>query len=210
MTATAADYTWFSERFPALTYAYCLTLVEGLSRAETLKRIGAETDCRLVGVEQLNESAYSKAHWGGEQGYQNYVGATDLGEWTLIVEPNGFLGVTEQVIVPLSRGVRLVSHYKNVDSDNRFCWVEDGDIRLRFEPMFAHYRSGSDPDGLVDVMPELGFDLAHEEDRNYEPYKEAAFALAEHITGVRLTAAILESADFLCGLARLPRSSPKS
>jgi Family of unknown function (DUF6461) len=204
MTATAADYTWFSERFWTLTGAYCLTLVEGLSRAETLKRIGAQTDCRLVGVHQLTESAYTKSRWGGEQGVQTYVGATSLGEWTLMVEPNGFLGVTEKVIVPLSRGVRLVSHYKNGDSDNRFCWVEDGDVRLRFEPMFAYHRTGSDPDGMVDVLPRLGFDLARDEDRHYERYKEAAFALAEHITGVRLTAEILESADFLCGLARLP------
>jgi hypothetical protein len=41
MTATAADYTWFSERFWTLTGAYCLTLVEGLSRAVDLGREAA-------------------------------------------------------------------------------------------------------------------------------------------------------------------------
>jgi hypothetical protein len=78
---------------------------------------------------------------------------TAIGPWTLVVEPNGFLGVSEEVVVPRSRGTRLVSHFRNV---------------------------------------------------NYELHTEAAFALAEHITQVRLTAEFLESATFRCGTAPFP------
>jgi hypothetical protein len=203
MTATAADYTWFSERFPPLAVAYCLTLVDKLTPVQVLDRVGARERTQLTGTSQLVEPAYNC--WGPGQGVRFFLGAASVGEGTLIVEPNGFLGVTDQAIVPLSSGVQLVSHYRNVDAMDRFCWVVDGDIRLQFEPLFPVDRSGSDPDGLVDVMRQVGFDLnPDEEERDYELHTEAAFALAEHLTGVRLTPALLESAEYICGVAQLP------
>ncbi|MFE5108345.1 DUF6461 domain-containing protein [Streptomyces sp. NPDC056663] len=36
MTATAADYVWFNDRFPELAKAYCITLVHELPPAELL------------------------------------------------------------------------------------------------------------------------------------------------------------------------------
>jgi hypothetical protein len=77
----------------------------------------------------------------------------------LAVEPNGYLGVTEAAVVPLSFGTRLVSHFRNVNAVDHFYWIENGDIRLDFEPLFPADRFGSDPDGLVDVMRQVGFDL---------------------------------------------------
>src|SRR5262249_20118784 len=75
---------------------------------------------------------------------------------------------------------------------------------LDFEPLFPADRRGSDPDGLAEVMRQVGFDLRADEDRSYELHTEAAFALADHLTGVRLTPEFLDSATFLCGMAPPP------
>ncbi|NUR96356.1 MAG: hypothetical protein HOV67_13985 [Kribbellaceae bacterium] len=83
--------------------------------------------------------------------------------------------------------------------------MEDGQLRVRFEPLFPYHRDGSDPDSLVDVMRRVGFDLRDDEDRDYENHTEATFALAEHLTGVKLTREALESADYICAKAPLPR-----
>ncbi|MCX5345859.1 DUF6461 domain-containing protein [Streptomyces atratus] len=34
------------------------------------------------------------------------VALTTIGSWTLVIEPNGFLGVTEEVALPTSKGTR--------------------------------------------------------------------------------------------------------
>jgi Family of unknown function (DUF6461) len=88
-------------------------------------------------------------------------------------------------------------------SGNRFYWIEDGDVRLYFEPLDPAYREGSTPDALAEVMREVGFDLS-EDGENVEHPMEAAFALAEHLTGVRVTPEILEEATWLCGVAPVP------
>ncbi|MEU9111070.1 DUF6461 domain-containing protein [Streptomyces sp. NPDC048483] len=80
---------------------------------------------------------------------------------------------------------------------------------ITFEPLFPDRWYGSAPDSLVEGMRIAGFDLSDGGDRGYEPPTEAAFALAAHLTGVRLTAEVLTCATFLCGMAALPpRGTP--
>jgi hypothetical protein len=204
MPATAADYAWLEERFPDLLEAYCITLVRGIAPEEVLRRLGAPEARRITGVDGLTEAAF--AAWDLYEGDQLFLGATAVGDWTLVVEPNGFLGIIEAAVVPLSRGTRLVSHFRNVEAVDHFYWIEDGTIRLTFEPLFADRRDGSDPDGLVEIMELVGFDLRPADDRNGDLHTEATFALAEHLTGVRLTPHLLESATFVCGTAPVPHS----
>lgn len=54
-------------------------------------------------------------------------------------------------------------------------------------------------------MQQVGFDLSDGEDRDYALHTEATLALTEHLTGVRLTAELLDSAEYLCGLAEMKR-----
>lgn len=108
MNATATDFGWFAGEFEFLAQAYCITLVRGLSSDDVLARLGAQTEIRVTGVESLYEPAYDA--WSDHGGNQSFVGVAALGEWALMVEPNGFLGVTDRAIAPLSRGTRAVSH----------------------------------------------------------------------------------------------------
>jgi hypothetical protein len=50
VTAAAADYAWFENRFPALAEAYCLTLARGLAPQDFLSRIDATPQPPLTGI----------------------------------------------------------------------------------------------------------------------------------------------------------------
>jgi hypothetical protein len=118
-----------------------------------------------------------------------------------------YMGVTPEIAKPLSVGTRLVSHFRNVNAVKDFCWIEDGDIRLSFEPAIPAYRYGSDPDGLVQVMRDVGFDLEDGQQSEAAVAEGVAarsgtvFALAEYLTGVKLTAQLLEELTYLCAVA---------
>jgi hypothetical protein len=197
----ATDYLWFEESC-RISEAYCLTLVEGLGAAEALERIDAKQVGRAAGLEEFVDSSQYEFDT-----LTFSIGATEVGDWTMLVEKNGYLGVTEKVIEPLSTGTQVVSHFCNVNALDRFCWMVDGDLRLYFEPLFPDVRSGSDPDGQIDAMLAAGFDLSDSDDENHDYilHTAATFALAERLTGVRVTAELLETADYLCGLAPLKR-----
>ena len=209
--ATADDYRWFEADFPRLAEAYCVTVVRGITPAEVLGLLQAEVRGNCVGVRALDEHAHKAAQV--HRGSHGYLGVAPLGGWSVMVEPNGYLGTLDGVLSRLSAGRTAVSHFCNVNAVDHFNWYEDGELRLHFEPLFAHDRDGSDPDGLVTSMREVGFVV--EEVEELEEGEEAdaddadivtaaAFALAERVTGVRLTPEFLEDAPFVEGLAPIP------
>ncbi|MEU1618459.1 DUF6461 domain-containing protein [Streptomyces sp. NPDC005722] len=198
---TAADYAWFGEQYEELMEAYCITLVQGLTPEELLAALGVECPSRIAGVAGLSEPSFRLgAH------DELFVGAASLGDWSLMVECNGYLGVTDEAMLPLSRGRTVVSHFRNVNAVDHFCWYQDGTLRLHFEPLFPYFRVGTHPDELVTAMRESGFDLSEADDRNLDEHNDAAFALAHRVTGVRLTPEALASAEFVAGVARVPRT----
>lgn len=199
-TTTAADYQWLDERYGDLTEAYCLTLVEKLGPAALLGELAAEPQPTITGVAGLREPAYEFGDYD-----RLFAGVTALGDWSLMVEYNGYLGVTDEAMLPVSRGRTVVSHFRNVNAVDRFCWYRDGTVRLSFEPLFAFDRDGTHPDELLTAMAECGFDLVDTDDPEHDRPTEAAFALAHRITGVRLTPRVLETARFDCGIVPVPR-----
>lgn len=203
---TAADYAWFEDRPAGLAEAYCLTLAQGLSPAGFLARVAARSGPTLTNVAAL--FAPSMRLWDEHPEKGMLIGVTtvpgDGDDWALAVEVNGYLGVTEEIIVSLSAGTRVISHYYSGGSGaGRFYWAEDRDVRLHFNPSEAAYRDGSTPDAAVDLMREAGFDLSPEGD-NDEDGAEASLALAERLTGVRLTPELIEQAIYTCGIVPVP------
>ncbi|MBB6036492.1 DUF6461 domain-containing protein [Phytomonospora endophytica] len=196
--ATSADYGWLEEGDAGLTEAYCLTFLRGLSPEAVLEALGAEPTGTVVGVEPLHDAAFEV--WERHHGDRVHVAATAVGDWTVLVEVNGYLGTFEEVMMPLSAGGgRVVSHFRNVNAVDHFNLWDDGEHRLHFEPLFAHHREGPDAEALTGEMAAAGFDLA--EDGGYEAHTEAAWALAERLTGVRVTPEMIVSAVFHTGVA---------
>jgi len=202
MAATAADYAWFeADGQFYLGDPYCLTLVRRLTPAAFLARIGAEPQAPRTGWESLWDPSMEAM---SADPMQLFIGAATVpgegGDWVMAVELGGYLGITEEIILNLSAGTSLVSHYYG---PGHFFWIEDRDLRLEFNPTEPAYREGSTPDALVEIMRDVGLDLNPDGD-NTEIGRAAAFALAELLTGVRVTPVMLQDATYTCGIVPAP------
>ncbi|GAA2308052.1 hypothetical protein GCM10010149_67620 [Nonomuraea roseoviolacea subsp. roseoviolacea] len=206
MIATSDDYSWLSrERFPGLADAYCFTYVRGLTPEEVVTRLGVRVEeCSRVTLDELIR--------------RQTFGAVAVADWVLLVEAYGGLGVTEEIIMPLSAGTRLVSHfYLDADGMDYFYWIDDGKIRFEFAYqegyshwikdgkirfMFRHHESYSEemPDELAEILERIDSPVYPVADLHEGP----AFLLAERLTGITMTPRLLEESTYLCGV--VPRS----
>ncbi len=203
MVANAADYGWISEWCRGLFHvAYCLTMVRGLPREELLDRLHVGDRTLVLGAEATVIPAMDA--WSIHGGSGCYVGATDVGAWAVMLEPNGWIGARRDVVLALSEARTVVSHYRNVNALDSFYWAEDGALRLHFEPLFPTRREGTHAEEIVPAMRAVGFDLREGDQRSFAEHTEAAFALGEYLTGQRLTPELLDGSSFLCGIAPLP------
>ncbi|MFJ9691109.1 DUF6461 domain-containing protein [Kitasatospora sp. NPDC101183] len=206
--AHATDFTWFRRDHPDLAEAYCLTLVQGLTAEELQRRFGAVPAGEVVGLREVTDTGpdgrEEDDHPVGElpEGIDpenwSYVAVTELDGWALAVEPNGYLGVTPEAIARLAEGTRLVSHFRNINAVDHFHWWEHGTRRLHFEPLFPTQRDGEDAEGrgTSELLTACGF---HLDDDSFDLHTEAAFALAERLTDVRLAPERLAGLTFRLG-----------
>lgn len=206
MTVTAADYAWIEEDdLGLISQGYCITLARGLTAPQFLSRLSARAAPAVTGFLDLCEASYVSS--GHDELMEQHVGVIsasgDGGLWAVGVQVNGYIGVTEELVVPLSAGTAVVSHYQNINAVDQFYWIEDRIIRLDFEPLFPSSRQGSTPDVLLQDMTEVGFDLSDDGD-NVGQNTASAFALAERLTGVRITISLLQDATYECGIVKMP------
>ncbi|OUC92612.1 DUF6461 domain-containing protein [Streptosporangium minutum] len=216
MIAPPDDYSRFpAEHLPDLGGAYCFTYVRGLTPEELVARLGVRVeDCSHMTLDELTETAYSSY-----DGKNMFFGAVAVGDWVLLVEANGSLGVTDEIIVPLSAGTRLVSHfYLDIKDMDYFHWLEDGKTRFEYlnqdgyshwikngkiQPEFPHREGYSEemPDELAQTMERI--------DSLYPPHtypnEGPAFLLAERLTGITMTPQLLGESTYLCGAVPNPR-----
>ncbi|MCC5581436.1 hypothetical protein IMZ11_38120 [Microtetraspora sp. AC03309] len=194
MIATSDDYAWFSyERFPELAEAYCFTYVRGLAPEQLVVRLGGQPeDFTPMTLEELIETRHRNSY------DTAFLGATTIGDWVFIVEPNGGLGADEKIITSLSAGTRLVSHFRDVEGVEYFYWSEDGKIRFCFIADEGYAEEV--PDEVMGTMQRIDADY-----RRLYPSDGPAFLLAEHLTGITLTPELLEGSTYLCGVIPEPR-----
>ncbi|WP_030453932.1 DUF6461 domain-containing protein [Herbidospora cretacea] len=182
---------------PALAGACCLTYVRGLTPDRLLTRLGARPGRSELTLDELIR--------------RQALGAVAMGEWALLVESYGGLGSTEEVILPLSAGTRLVSHfYLDVDDMDHFHWIDDGRIRFQFvhDEGYSHglvdgslrflFRphetySEEPPDEIADLLEQLHSPVHPVP----APHRGPAFLLAERLTGITMTPRLLEEATYL-------------
>jgi hypothetical protein len=190
----AGDYWWFGLE-PDLDQGFCFTWVKGLIPVQVLERIGG-TELERISWQQLVGSG------DGQTGltYKYYVGVTRLEGWSLIVEDNGDLGVTEQFVRPLSAGTTVVAHHHGADGHGRFLLLQDQAVQLDFDPMTYATSSGSRAADLAPMMASAGFTSGDDP----EHAMEAAFALTERLTGTEMTQELLRKQTYI--LTTVPRT----
>ncbi|NRQ38497.1 hypothetical protein HII36_42725 [Nonomuraea sp. NN258] len=198
MIATAADYAWFTfgrfiyDEYTDLREAYCFTLVRGLTPEQVLTRTGAES-LPPMGLKELIGAGVSDLGR-PRSGYSHFFGIVPVDDWAFIVEPNGFMGVQPGMAGRLSAGTRLVSHYLNVNGQEDFLWMEDGQERLALEPSFSDIDSFTKwEEEFAEIARHVEFDAAHS--------SESFLAMAEYLTGVKVTPELLEQSTYQCGVA---------
>ena len=104
LTATAADYTWFQDLFPDLAEAYSITLVRDLPPSEVLARLDGRGEPSLTGAETIVDAAFDLLD--RSDSARQLIAMTIVGDRTLLIEPIGYLGVTEKRALPASTGRR--------------------------------------------------------------------------------------------------------
>ncbi|MEU1199173.1 DUF6461 domain-containing protein [Streptomyces sp. NPDC005813] len=202
--ATAADYGWIRSSSSLFRYAletgYTLVLVRGVPPEEVLTAAGAEPQDACRGLATLIER--HQELFDESDGWEECVlaGACtvpgEAGDWTLVLVLGGDLG-SPGFMQTLSAGTRVVSHYSNGGKPlDFFHWYENGELRTTFESPSA--RTGSTPDELNGVMREVGLDPTGDEAPDADR-KAGVFALAERLTGVRVTEALLAEAGYRTG-----------
>lgn len=94
--------------------ACCVTLVQGLSTAETFARLDADTSCSAtIGFPELVRRAYGDL---GHDSGTRLLGAAQLTGWSLVLEPNGFACTDRQRVRAASRGTTVVTSYRSGDA----------------------------------------------------------------------------------------------
>ncbi|NEA42003.1 DUF6461 domain-containing protein [Streptomyces sp. SID11385] len=210
-SVTAHDYAWIRTS-PFFRHAqevgYTLTLIRGRTPEEVLRAAQAEPRGSGNGTDGLIDAENAHRDESDDVWDESYVvGAFSTegagGDWTLVLGYDGGLGLGDACVQALSLGGRIVVHSTNGGKPiDLFQWYEDGALRTVFE--WALWRDGSTPDALLPELREVGFPLTpegeHDEDAPDVDGKAAVLALAERLTGVRLTESLLGDATYTLGL----------
>ncbi|MEV4453878.1 DUF6461 domain-containing protein [Streptomyces mirabilis] len=202
---TAQDYAWIrsSPVFRnAIEGGYGLTLVRGIAPSDVLRVMGAEPQGTCTGVDALTER-YMDQRDATDYWDDSFIAGTFTvpgtdGDWTLVLQFDGGVGMRPRLLEALSAAGRAVMHSSNGGAPiDLFHWYEAGELRTSFEWPIDRY--GSTPDELVPLMREIGFDLTEDGTGPSTDTKAAVLALAERLTGVRLTEELLKDAEYHFG-----------
>ncbi|MCV7135131.1 hypothetical protein H7J06_19300 [Mycobacterium hodleri] len=192
------DYSWWRTWRPAWAEAHCVTLVGDATVEGVVESLRAHPVTRAHGFDAFYD--YVVADWpDGYDPSRAVVGVATVDDtWTLVAEVNGYVGVTERLIGPLSSGRTVVSHFANVNAVHTFHWWHDGQLLVDVDLMFPAERDGTDPDVLVDHVRGVGIPLdADPEEIATVDLSAAGFALAQRVTGIACTPELFERTDFL-------------
>lgn len=188
--ATADDYAWFDGHDEALAMAFCVTFVRGLTPQQAFDRLGV-TACPDADIEDFYDDGA--------------IAASAVEGGTVLVEPNGFAGIRDTVAEPLSAGTVIAAVFCNVNLDQQFVHAADGQVITAFEPDYPGSRSGTDEDRLLAHMVDLDMPTedTDDDDEEWGDPIPTAFALAERVTGIRLTPAALDNPTLIGSTAHL-------
>ncbi|MBT2429344.1 hypothetical protein J7F02_27925 [Streptomyces sp. ISL-112] len=211
-SVTAHDYAW-THTSPLFRHmmgsGYTLTLVRGRTPREVLRAMEAEPrgtgqgTAGLIEADGAHRAEREDGYWDDSYVAGAFSAPGENGDWTLVLAFDGGLGLAVPCVEELSKDGRIVAHSTNGGKPiDLFHWFEDGELRTTFE--FPWSRDGNTPDELVRVLREVGAPLTsegeHDERAPDVDRKAAVLALAERLTGVRLTESLLQDAVYELGL----------
>ena len=184
--ATYEDYLWTERNLEF--QSFCLALVQDSSVDDIRAQLPVIEDLGSLSFPELHEHSYRD--WDPDR---LLVGLLQIDSWTAMYEVNGYVGITRQIVIPMSTGRRIVSHhYSDGNLSHSFKLYMDGRLAASVDPGIGIADLwAADPDmlsTLTSLMQEVGFDQTPEEDPvdGQQHARAAAFALSDRFTGVQL------------------------
>lgn len=169
---------------PFLGEIYSLAFVRGVAPLDALRRAGGLED--TLADRTPGEIAETHDY---DDGYPEVVSAFGLGEWAVLVQPTGFS--LTHVVDALSRGSEAVAVLRHDYASPNFTHAVHGTVTTWFNLNYPEQRGGEDPDRLLPLMLEAGFDHPDDDDDDdeswrlrYEEPVARALRLTSLITGV--------------------------
>ena len=159
---------------------YCLTFVRGVDETEALLRMGGLED--TMSPRRLED--VGEEMWSHDAGYPRIAQALNLGAWTVIIEPSGFLGADVQLLNAVSRGTEAVSVLRHDYAEDHFAYSVDETLLTEFTPGVPAVRRGTEPDRLLPQMQAAGLDPEDDADTGRPAHPHiAVLRLVGQITG---------------------------
>jgi Family of unknown function (DUF6461) len=186
--SAAPDYGW-PARSADLTRGFCFTLVRGIKPYDLIERLGGDELDRIEWPRVIGPGD-------GESGVRSryFIAIARNEDWSIIVEDNGTLGVTPQIVQPLSAGGGEVFAFRGGGGrPGRLMAFRDGDLALDFDTSAPDRMSGS---GVADYRSDL---LAAGLIGGVGPAEPTAPALSflAARTGVELTEQLMQTNTYL-------------
>ena len=202
-TATYDDYLW-AERSAAF-HSFCLALVKDSKVGDIIGQLPVIEDLGSLSFSELHERSYRD--WDSDR---LLVGLLQIDSWTAMYEINGFVGITPEIVMPMSKGRQIISHhYSDGNLSHSFNLYEDGRFTARVDPGIGIADLwAADPDmlsTLTSMMRESGFDQTVQDNPDGQQHdRAAAFALTERMTGVQLQPHTIADATFSVVRIQMP------
>lgn len=181
---TQDPYAWTEYDYGPLALGAAVALVRGKNPHEALAILGADGEVGPACANEVREWAYA-------QDYREYGTALEAelrGDWTLVVELNGFRATDSDLLQRLSEAGEAVVIYRNVNARMRFMYARGGKIVRDFDPLLDHSNVA-----IHRLPEEEGISFPGENGELHS--MPGAFLLAERITGIQLRAEDIENAD---------------
>jgi hypothetical protein len=202
--ATYEDYLW-TERSGAFQ-SFGLALVQDSNVDDIRAQLPVIEDSGTLSFPDLHEHSYRD--WDPDK---LLVGLLQIDSWTAMYEVNGFVGITPQIVMPMSKGRRIVSHhYSDGNLSHSFNLYENGRFTARVDPGIGIADLwAANPDmlsTLTSLMQEIGFDQAPHDDPvdGHLHDRAAAFALTDRLAGVQLEPRTIAGATFSVVRVQVP------
>ncbi len=201
MTPTAQDYAWLHDSpwfGQCHRDGYSLTLVRGRTPQQVLDTIGAVPQGAGDGFDDFLDCQQELLEWVDDYQDASFTAAAVTvpghgGDWTLLLALDSGVGVGRHLPALSAGGATVTCDSNGGKPIHQFHHYRDGELLTSFEhPEWAH---GSTPRALDQLLREVGWYT--------EPVAgphSAFFALAERLTGVRITEETVRDAEFVLGV----------
>ena len=145
-----------------LEEAACITWVRALSPSTALQRFGATKPFTKRTLNEIDNLMMDNTGFGVISGHLS-------DEWTILIEPNGYLGTETSQLLPLSKGTEAISIFWNINGLSRISYVKDGESIAAINDVVMFLKDeeddfpiakfdeveGNNPDFVKDLIEEL-------------------------------------------------------